>query len=168
MRSRPGRQGHLGTLLAEAREWADAPQAAEEERQSDWALICLVASEPCNCAGGRCLWQEAARSFFARNTMVSEGHLAHCLAKVITEGPSKTARVPLIAGASNTGKSTMLDPIDVVFREENVLHKPSVGATMPLANVAKPSKRFMHFNESATWSTPQCRPLGPRSQSQRS
>ena len=147
MRSRLRRQGQLGTLLAEAKEWADAPRAAAEERESDWALICRVAGESCDCAGGRCLWQEAARAFFARNTMISEGQLAHCLATVITEGPSKTARVPLVAGASNTGKSTMLDPIDAVFREENVLHKPAIGATMPLANVNKPNKRFMYLDE---------------------
>ena len=147
VRSRPRRQGQLVTLLAEAREWADAPRAAAEEREGDWELICRVAGESCKCADGRCLWQEASRSFFARNTMVSEGQLAQCLAKVITEGPSKTARVPLIAGASNTGKSTMLDPIDVVFGETNVLHKPSIGATMPLANMTKPGKRFMYLDE---------------------
>ena len=146
-RLRSRRQGQLDTLLAEAREWGNAPQAAAEELESDWSLITRVAGESCQCPGGRCLWQEAARSFFARNTMVHEGALAHCLARVITEGPSKTTRVPLIAGASNTAKSTMLDPVDLVFRPENVLHKPAVGATMPLANLTKPNKRFLYLDE---------------------
>ena len=141
------RQGQLDTLLSEAREWGNAPQAAAEELESDWSLITRVAGGSCQCPGGRCLWQEASRSFFERNTMVQEGPLAHCLARVITEGPSKTTRVPLIAGPSNTAKSTMLDPIDVVFGPQNVLHKPAMGATMPLANLTKPNKRFLYLDE---------------------
>ena len=62
-------------------------------------------------------------------------------------GPSKAARVPLLAGASSSGKSTVTDPIDEVFGPENVQHRPDLGASMPLVNLSKGNRRFLYLDE---------------------
>jgi len=141
-------QRRLPEWIQDSREWKQAPARAASEGESDWCLIQRLAGVACQCEGGQCMWLEAAKSFFARNACnLSEGHLAHCLAKIICEGPSKTTRIPLIAGPSNSAKSTILDPIDEVFGAENVQHKPDLGSTMPLVNITKPNKRFMYLDE---------------------
>ena len=124
-------QAKLPELLAQATAWQGAEADAAMERECDRALIQRLASGSCAC-GLVCVWAQAATSFCERNAATLDGEaLAACLAKVICEGPSKTARVPLIAGVSNAGKSTLLDPLDNVFGPERVLHTPALGATMP-------------------------------------
>ena len=141
-------QAKLPELLAHATAWQGAEADAATERESDWALIVRLSSGSCAC-GPVCVWAKAAASFCERNAATLDGDaLAACLAKVICEGPSKTARVPLIAGVSNAGKSTLLDPLDNVFGPDKVLHTPALGATMPLANLALGSwKRFIYWDE---------------------
>ena len=73
--------------------------------------------------------------------------LAACLAKVIYSGPGKTARVPLIVGATNSAKSTVLNPIVNVFGFSNVVHRPGEKASMALANITKQNKRFIYWDE---------------------
>ena len=61
-------------------------------------------------------------------------------------GPSKTCRVPLLIGASNTGKSTLLYPFDDLFGPKHVFHKPALGSTFALRNIAK-KKRFIFWDD---------------------
>jgi hypothetical protein len=142
-------QRRLKELLQEAKEWEGAGATAEGEKETDWALIQRLATASCSCSPGKdCAWRDAAVAFFARNSSsIDEGHLAQCLAKIICEGPSKTARVPLLVGPSNSAKSTIFDPIDEVFGPENVQHKPDLGSNMPLVNITKAHKRFMYLDE---------------------
>jgi len=142
-------QRQLKHLIGEAGEWARAPAAAAAERESDWELLHRLATGSCECSeGGVCAWLAAARAFFQRNAgTIDEERLAACLAKVIREGPGKLSRVPLLAGVTNAGKSTVLDPLDQVFGKERVFHTPAIGASMPLANLVSGAKRFIYFDE---------------------
>ena len=142
-------QKHLKQLLKEAKAWADAPEVAAAERKTDWQLIQSLALDPCSCTSdGPCQWEAAVRPFFVRNAAsIDEEWLAACLAKVICDGPGKNARVPLLVGVTNAGKSTVLESIDAVFGPENVFHTPDLRATMPLANLATTQKRFIFFDD---------------------
>lgn len=142
-------QRKLKEHIEDAMEWASARESAARERESDWSLIQRLSKEPCSCNdGGGCPWHDAARAFFARNAdSIDEGQFAHCVARIICEGPNKVVRVPLLVGPSNSAKSTILDPIDLVFGPENVQHKPDLGSSMPLANITKQNKRFMYLDE---------------------
>jgi hypothetical protein len=142
-------QGRLKMLLEEAEAWASAPSAAAAEREGDWPLMQRLAQESCVCSDQReCQWHIAVQAFFKRNAAtIDEGHFAACLAKVICEGPGKKSRVPLLAGVTNAGKSTVLDSLDDVFGADLVFHTPAVGASMPLANLASKPKRFIYFDE---------------------
>jgi len=142
-------QGRLAEYIKQAWAWDAAPQVAEEEKRSGWDIVIGLAREPCSCCtGGPCPWQGAAQAFFERNRQdLDSTRLAACLAQVMQNGPSKTARVPLLAGPTNAGKSTIFDPIDVVFGETKVFHTPALGSAMPLANLALCSKRFMYLDD---------------------
>ena len=78
--------------------------------------------------------------------MVDQQLLAAALRKVISEGPSKTARVPMIVGRTNAGKSTLFNPIYSVFGPTAIFNKPKLGASCPLANLPK-GKRFILFDD---------------------
>ena len=141
-------QNQLPDLLKQAKQWRDAPEDAQRDAETEWALIQRLSKEPCQCEGGVCKWDKAAAGFFQRNHQsIDEEYFWHCLARIITEGPSKTVRVPLLAGPSNSSKSTLLDPIDLVFGPENVQHRPDLGASMPLVNLTKANKRFWCLDE---------------------
>ena len=76
------------------------------------------------------MYANAAADIFERNKdTISPHHLACALKPVLINGPSKTCRVPLLVGPSNTGKSTLLYPFDDLFGPKNVYHKPAVGST---------------------------------------
>ncbi|CAE7414057.1 Ikbke [Symbiodinium sp. CCMP2456] len=62
--------------------------------------------------------------------------LAASLANVICHGPSKTARVPMLAGTTNAGKSMILDPLVNVFGRSAVDFCPALGASMALSSLA--------------------------------
>ena len=143
-----GSQRHLVQFIEDAHAWGRAEAEAAAYRESDWAMIQRVAQESCPCIGF-CKWRMATDQFFHRNRATIDGeHLFGSLAKVIRDGPSKHARVPLIAGATNCGKSTVLDPVDPLFGPKNVAHTPALCSTMPLANLAKhKNKRFLYFDE---------------------
>jgi hypothetical protein len=140
-------QRKLKEFIVDAWEWHSAAENAAKERESDWALIRRLAAESCSC-GAHCSWQDATAAFFRRNaSTIDEEFLAACLAEIIVKGPSKKVRVPLICGPTNAGKSTVTDPIDAVFGPASVFHTPALGATMPLANLATKTKRFMYLDE---------------------
>ena len=140
-------QARLKEFLRHAEEWSVAPQKAASERETGWELVQRVARSECSCAG-MCGWHTAANSFFKRNKdTVDREHLASVLAAVLHQGPGKTRRIPMIAGCTNAGKSTIFDPVDHVFGERAVQHTPSLGSTMPLANLASGEKRFLYLDE---------------------
>lgn len=142
-------QRHLSEHLAEARAWGRARVEAESEKETEWALVQRVAGGTCDCCeGGQCPWVDATSSFFQRNSAtIDEGFLASCLAKIICQGPSKKCRVPLICGPTNTGKSTVLDPLDPLFGPSFVHHTPALDSPFPLANLALQRKRFLYWDE---------------------
>jgi hypothetical protein len=140
-------QRRLRDYIEDAWEWNNAQSKAAQEEQSDWSLLSALADRRCQCPGP-CQWSAAARAFFQRNaSSINEQELAACTAKVIKEGPSKTARVPLLVGPTNAGKSTVFDPVDEVFGAEQVFHTPALGASMALANLVTKPKRFIYLDD---------------------
>ena len=141
-------QKRLPELLREAHEWGHAREDAAAEEETDWALLQRLARGACSCSEGPCQWLAAAEAFFARNRgCLDEERLAACVAMVVKEGPSKTARVPLLTGPTNSGKSTVFDSLDDVFGHAAVMHTPALGASMPLATLATQRKRFLYWDE---------------------
>ena len=141
-------QRRLQEFLDDAREWREAEEVAAQERLSDWDLIQSTARKTCKCPGGLCQWWEAAESFFDRNVAtIDRRELASALALVINQGPGKNSRVPLIVGATNSAKSTVLNPLISLFGFSRVVHRPGEKASMALANVTKKHKRFIYWDE---------------------
>lgn len=143
-------QRRIKEYIEDAMQWSKAQATAVAEVESDWALIERLARGSCGCSQhGCCEWWGAAEEFFERNRWTADVRqaLAACLRKVIVEGPSKTARVPLIVGPTNACKSTLLEPIDAVFGFGNVLHKPKLGASCPLSKLPRGGKRFLFFDD---------------------
>ena len=141
-------QKRLPDLLEAALQWRDAKQLHALEQETDWDLIQRLASTPCTCSG-QCAWWAAVSDFFQRNrATVGDELLAASLAQVICHGPSKTARVPLIAGVTNAGKSLVLDPLVNVFGRKAVDFCPALGASMALSwLVTAKGMRFIYWDE---------------------
>jgi hypothetical protein len=141
-------QRQLAELIEDVEQWEGAPAAAAKERQSDWELIQELARGTCECGGGVCQWWEAADDFFTRcHETIDRKAFAASLAQVISQGPGKHARVPLVVGATNAAKSTVLKPLVPTFGFSNVVHRPSEKASMALANIARRGKRFIFWDE---------------------
>ena len=90
-------------------------------------------------------------SFFQRNAAnFTREELAFALRAVLVGGPSKTPRVPLLVGGTNTGKTTVVVPIDSIFGYKHVMHKPSLKSSFALRNLSNKGKRslarFLHFH----------------------
>ena len=77
---------------------------------------------------------------------LSQEALAVALRKVIKHGPSKTTRVPLLVGPTNTGKTTLIVPFDKLFGFSRVFHKPALGSSFALRNILK-DKRFLMWDD---------------------
>ena len=143
-------QKRLPELLSSAEQWREAKQQRALEVESDWALVQRLAAQPCSCgSGNNCKWHAAAVDFFHRNrATVDADLLAATLAQIISHGPSKTARVPLIAGVTSAGKSMLLDPVIHVFGPQAVDYCPAQGATMALSSLATNQRlRFIYWDE---------------------
>ena len=139
-------QKYLPEMIAEAKEWAAARAEAAAERETDWALVCRTAGSAC-VHGDQCRYAQAAATFFDLNQHVLDKQaLAASLRAVILHGPSKVTRVPLIVGASNTAKSTLVQPFDQLFGKPKVFHKPAMRSSFPLANIRK-NKRFLFWDD---------------------
>ena len=139
-------QARLKQILQEAKEWGVAQQEAQREREGDWALLCRIAAEQCS-GGGACPYAQAAHSVFECNrSVLSRDALAASLRKVLLHGPSKTARVPLIVGPTNTGKTTLVLPFDKLFGHKHVFHKPALGSKFALRNILR-DKRFILWDD---------------------
>ena len=145
-------QRRLRESIEDAHAWDAARRTAEEEKESDWDLVVRLSQGTCSCGEGGCQWWAAAVDFFTRNRPrpgvpgVDRQLLAASLRSVMQRGPSKTARVPLLVGPSNTGKSTLVDPVREVFGPEKVFNKPKLGAPCPLSKLPH-GKRFIYFDD---------------------
>jgi hypothetical protein len=141
-------QRRLSDLVAEAWEWDGAEAQEQADKETDWELVQRLARKACACPGDGCQWRVAAAEFFQRNHgAVNEAQLAAATASVLQHGPGKTTRVPLLVGPTNAGKSTIFDPVDEVFGAACVFHTPSLGASMPLANLASKRKKFIYLDD---------------------
>ena len=139
-------QKQIKEFVREAQEWAAAREDARSERETDWALLCRTADAECK-HGDKCSYRQAAKEFFEVNkNTLDYVELAAALRAIIVAGPSKTTRTPLIAGPSNSGKSTIVMPFDDLFGSKKVFHKPALGSTFPLANIVK-EKRFLFWDD---------------------
>ena len=140
-------QRKLHDFLDDAFEWEQACETAAAEEQTDWALICMTAGKEC-AHGDDCAYHLAAQEFFARNARnFSMEDLAQALRLVLVAGPSKQARVPFLVGATNTGKSSLVDSFDQVFGASRVYHLPAVtDPKYALRNWMK-NKRFVLWDE---------------------
>ena len=138
----------LPELIEDAQEWNGAQEGDEDDLdEGDWDLVLRKAAGTCACGEAGCEWWAAAVSFFERNPGIDGDFLAACLVKVIKEGPSKTARVPLIVGPRNAGKSTVLEPVLALFGKDGVFTKPKLGAPCPLGKLLGPQRRFIFFDD---------------------
>ena len=140
-------QRRLVSFIEDAQEWDEAKTESVVERMTDWEILCKAAGKPCEHALGACPYAVAASQIFQSNaTVMSPRRLAAFLRSVICGGPSKTSRVPLLVGPSNTGKSTLLYPFDDLFGPKHVFHKPALGSTFALRNIVN-KKRFIFWDE---------------------
>ncbi len=141
-------QRRLPEFVSDAWEWDGAEATAKADGEDDWDLVKRLASEECSCQGHVCEWRAAAAEFFRNNKdSINEGQLAAATASIIQSGPTKTTRVPLLVGPTNAAKSTIFDPVDEIFGATSVFHTPSLGANMPLANLATKKKRFIYLDD---------------------
>lgn len=157
-------QRKLAEFISDAVEWRDAERNLALEKETDWDLVLRLSKQSCAC-NGECQWRDAAGNFCDRNrATIDHQRLAADLARVIQMGPSKTARVPMIVGPTNAGKSLMLDPCNNVFGRDKIHQCPALGATMPLASLVNGTKRFLYWDEYSPTeyaSRPQRRPTIP-------
>jgi len=140
-------QKKLKELMEEAKEWGNAREAAKAERESDWELVVRFATTPCK-IGAQCNYRVAADRIFRANERhgLCKRKLAVALRDIIKNGPSKTTRVPLLVGPTNTGKTTLIAPFDKVFGFCRVFHKPALGSKYALRNLLK-DKRFLMWDD---------------------
>ena len=109
------RQEYLKDYVAEALECGQGTKQAEEEKQTEWSLVCATAAGACP-QGTTCTYARAAHGFFAANAeTLSRTGLAAALRNILISGPSKTTRAPMIVGPTNSGKSTLVLPFDTLF-----------------------------------------------------
>ena len=146
-------QRRLKDYIEDAREWDKAKEQDEDNRMHDVEILQRMARKPCTCGTAGCAWWAAASGFFVNNTPsqqrpgVDRQYLAATILAVIATGPSKLNRVPCILGPSNSGKSTIMDPVRAVFGEGAVFNKPKLGASCPLSRLLKGNKRFIYFDD---------------------
>ena len=132
-------------FIREAREWEAAREVAAQESTTSWEMLLAAAHGTCE-FGDECHYARAVKEMCQRNSgTFSLRDLAVALRKVIQHGPSKTARVPLILGPTNCGKSTFVLPFDALYGAA-VFHKPALGSKFALRNLTQ-SKRFLFWDD---------------------
>lgn len=118
-------QRHLKEFVEDAHEWDAARAEAALEGKSDWEMLCDAAVETCG-HGDSCVYAKAAQDFFAAHAhSFSSQRLAVALRGIIMHGPSKDQRVPFLIGATNTGKSTIVESVESLFGEDHIFHLPA-------------------------------------------
>eukprot|EP00438_Fugacium_kawagutii_P003219 Skav200447 [mRNA] locus=scaffold1922:147746:149470:+ [translate_table: standard] len=140
------KQKYLKEYLADAAEWGLAREKAAAERKSEWETLCGAADDVCP-HGCTCTYASAASAFFEANAAtVKRVELAVALRSILLMGPSKTTRVPMITGPTNSGKSTLVLPLDDLFGFAQVFHKPALGSSFALRNILK-EKTFLFWDD---------------------
>ena len=148
MRFVHNRQDKLTQDIERAKEWGSAKDNAAFDAIDDWTLLCNEATKPCPHRGCECGYKIASRQVFERNAgTLDELRLAFALRAILINGPKKTVRVPFLQGPSNSGKSTLLYPFDDLFEPKRVLHKPALGSTFGLRNIATGKKRLIFWDD---------------------
>ena len=140
-------QRRLVEYIEDAQEWAEAKAAAGFEKMSDWEVLCKAGGTACPHAPGECSYARAVDEIFRVNAAtLCQRKLARNLKDIVKNGPSKTCRVPMLVGPSNTGKSTVLYPFDDLFGPKQVFHKPALGSSFALRNIVQ-KKRFIFWDD---------------------
>ena len=126
---------------------ATAEEDARLEDVTDWQLMCNAADTPCE-HGENCPYNIAAGEFFdAQAGSFTWTALARAIRQVTLYGPTKTTPVPFLVGPSNSGKTTVVQPLLDVFGEKNVFKLPAVtDKRFALRNWLK-RKRFVFWDE---------------------
>ena len=140
-------QKRINDYLEDSIEWDGARNVAEREDLTNWALLCRAAESECP-HGANCVYHKVAEQILDKNAAnFRRGDLAAAIRKIIVCGPSKEARVPFCVGATNTGKSTLVDSFDDLFQWKEVFHLPAdTDKSFALSNWLK-GKRFAYFDE---------------------
>ena len=139
------RQKYLKDYVAEALEWGQATQQAEEQKQTEWSLVCATAAGACP-QGNTCSYARAAQRFFDANAeTLSRTGLAAALRNILISGPSKTTRAPMIVGPTIWEIHLGLTN-DTLFGFGRVFHKPALGSSSALRNILK-EKRFLFWDD---------------------
>lgn len=137
----------INQFIEDAHEWEDAKRAAMSEKLTEWDILVKAADTACAHAPGACPYAMAVADIFRQNAhSFSPQRLASSLKNIFQHGPSKTCLVPLLVGPSNTGKSTLLFPLDDLFGPKHVFHKPAVGSTFALRNIVQ-RKRLIFWDD---------------------
>ena len=140
-------QRRLGEYIEDAQEWAEAKAAAGFEKMSDWEVLCKAGGAACPHAPGECPYARAVDEIFRVNAAtLCQRKLARNLKEIVQKGPSKTCRVPMLVGPSNTGKSTVLYPFDDLVGPKQVFHKPALGSSFALRNIVQ-KKRVISWDD---------------------
>lgn len=140
------RQKNLKELVAEAHAWGEAREQARLEKETEWDLVCRIADEACP-HGEHCTYSAAATAFFQANAAsLCQRELAVALRNIVLRGPSKTTRVPMLVGPTNSGKSTLVLPFDNLFGFSRVFHKPALHSSFALRNLLN-DKRFIFWDD---------------------
>lgn len=141
-------QRRLSMDIEDAIEWEAASSNAELERVSDWDMVRQYSTKECSHPAGACSYKAAVDEIFRRNSgSVDQRELAAALRDILVHGPTKTTRVPFLVGPTNSGKSTIVYPFDDLFTRPRVLHKPALGSTFGLRNLAGHNKRFIFWDD---------------------
>jgi hypothetical protein len=141
-------QRRLSMDIEDAMEWEAAPANADLERVSDWDMVRECSTKECPQETGACSYKIAVGEIFARNSDSVDRHeLAAALRDILAHGPTKTTRVPFLVGPTNSGKSTIVYPFDDLFTRPRVLHKPALGSSFGLRNLAGHNKRFILWDD---------------------
>lgn len=142
------RQRKLALDIEDAKEWAAAKDNAAFESISDWALVCQSAQTECPHGCATCSYHLAAEDIFRQNEdTLDRNALAGAIRDILMNGPKKTNRVPFLVGPSNTGKSTLVYPLDDLFTPKRVLHKPAIGSSFGLRNLVDGTKRLIFWDD---------------------
>ena len=143
-------RGRLRRLVAdidETKEWVSARENAAFEAVDDWTHLCRCSEQTCPHGPG-CSYKTAVEAIFSRNASSFDvRELAAALRDIVVVGPKKTTRVPFLVGPSNSGKSTVIYPFDDLFTPKRVLHKPALGSSFGLRNLANGDKRFILWDD---------------------
>ena len=142
------RQRKLDADIEDAAEWASAKDNAEFEAISDFELVCRCAQKDCPHGEAVCTYRAAVQQIFERNAQTLNWRaLALAMRDILCHGPKKTTRVPFLVGPSNSGKSTLLYPLDDLFQPRRVHHKPALGSNFGLRNLCTGKKRFIFWDD---------------------